>query len=279
MDYSDYLKKERTINLIPFRICIRIILIFTFAWMMLKNERPHRHQVVSLLFIILICVCAYYLEYSMNIIIIEENLLNNIIIVLFQEFFFSLDNVIGAKYLSISKGNMYKLLFFNGAFGIILIIILSFSTSLLRCSELAIDDKYCKDSDDKLKFIFYINTDLVKILSFCGSLILTIIEMACTWSLIFFLSINHLSVACSLHLFFRFLTGRIVVNIEHIIIGIISFILICLMTLIFNEFIIIRLFGLEKNTTKQIELRAIEDKNLMEINPNETIMEGRTSNL
>jgi hypothetical protein len=247
--------------------------------MMLKTERPHRHQVISLLFIILICICAYFLEYSLDIIITEENLFNNIIITLFQEFFFSLDNVIGAKYLSISKGNIYKLLFFNGTFGIILIIIISFSTSLFRCSKLAIDDKFCKDSDDKLRFIFYINIDLGKMLRFCGSLIVTIIEMACTWSLIFFQSINHLSVACSLHLIFRFLIGRIVVNTDHIIIGIISFILICLMTLIFNEVIIIRLFGLEKNTIKEIELRAIEDKNLMERNPNESNIEGRPSDL
>ena len=271
--------KDRAVNLVPFRICLRIILIFTFSWMMLKTERPHRHQVVSLLLIIFICICAYFIEYSMDIIITEENLFNNIIITLFQEFFFSLDNVIGAKYLLISKGNMYKLLFFNGTFGIIMIIILSLSTSLFRCSKLAIDDKFCKDSDDKLRFIFYINIDLGKMLRFCGSLILTIIEMACTWSLIFYQSINHLSVACSLHLIFRFFIGRIVVNTDHIIIGIISFILICLMTLIFNEVIIIRLFGLEKNTIKEIELRAIEDKNLMERSPTESNMEGRTSDL
>jgi hypothetical protein len=242
--------------------------------MMLKTERPHRHQVVSLLLIIFICICAYFIEYSMDIIITEENLLNNLLLILFQEFFFSLDNVIGAKYLLISKGNIYKLLFFNGTFGIIMIIILSLSTSLFRCSKLAIDDKFCKDSNDKLRFIFYINSDLGKMLRFGGSLILTIVEMACTWSLIFYQSINHLSVACSLHLIFRFLIGRIEVNTDHIIIGIISFILICLMTLLFNEVIIIRFFGLEKNTTKEIELRAIEDKNLMDKrSPTESIIE------
>ena len=271
--------KDRAVNLVPFRICLRIILIFTFSWMMLKTERPHRHQVVSLLLIIFICICAYFIEYSMDIIITEENLLKNLLLILFQEFFFSLDNVIGAKYLLISKGNIYKLLFFNGTFGIIMIIILSLSTSLFRCSKLAIDDKFCKDSNDKLRFIFYINSDLGKMLRFGGSLILTIVEMACTWSLIFYQSINHLSVACSLHLIFRFLIGRIEVNTDHIIIGIISFILICLMTLLFNEVIIIRFFGLEKNTTKEIELRAIEDKNLMERNPTESNMEGRTSDL
>jgi hypothetical protein len=271
--------KDKAINLIPFRICLRIILIFIFSWAILKTQRPHRHQVVALLFTIIICICVYYLEYSMDIIILEENLLNNLLLTLFQEFFFSLDNVIGAKYLSISKGNIYKLLFFNGTFGIIMIIILSLSTSLFRCSKLAIDDKFCKDSNDKLRFIFYINSDLGKMLRFGGSLILTIVEMACTWSLIFYQSINHLSVACSLHLIFRFLIGRIEVNTDHIIIGIISFILICLMTLLFNEVIIIRFFGLEKNTTKEIELRAIEDKNLMERNPTESNMEGRTSDL
>jgi hypothetical protein len=266
--------KDKAINLIPFRICLRIILIFIFSWAILKTQRPHRHQVVALLFTIIICICVYYLEYSMDIIILEENLLNNLLLTLFQEFFFSLDNVIGAKYLSISKGNIYKLLFFNGTFGIIMIIILSFSTSLLHCSKLSIDDKFCKDNDDKLRFIFNINSDLMKLIRFGGSLILTIVEMACTWSLVFYQTINHLSLACSLHLIFRFLIGRVDANTNHIIIGIISFILIFFMTLLFNEVIIIRFFGLEKNTTKEIELRAIEDKNLMDKrSPTESIIE------
>ena len=274
--------KDRAINLVPLRICLRIILIFIFSWVMLYTERPHRHQVVALLFIIIICICVYYIEYSMDIIITDENLLNNIIITLFQEFFFSLDNVIGAKYLSISKGNIYKLLFFNGTCGIIMIIILNFSTSFFHCSRLAIDDKFCKDSDDKLRFIFNINSDLGKILRIGSSFILTIVEMACTWSLIFYQTINHLSVACSIHLIFRFLIGRVDDDIDktyHIIIGIISLILICFMTLFFNEVIIIRYFGLEKNTTKEIELRAIEDKKLMERSPTEINVEGGASEL
>ena len=275
--------KDRAINLIPFRICLRIILIFIFSWVILYTERPHRHQVVALSFIIIICICVYFIEYSMDIIITDENLLNNIIITLFQEFFFSLDNVIGAKYLSISKGNIYKLLFFNGSFGIIMIIILSFSTSLFHCSKLAINENFCKDSNDKLRFIFYINTDLGKILRFGGSLILTIVEMACTWSLIFYQTINHLSVACSIHLMFRFLIGRVdieeVDKTNHLIIGVLSLILISFMTLLFNEIIIIRFFGLEKNTTKEIELRAIEDKNLMERTQTESNLDGRTSEL
>jgi hypothetical protein len=51
------------------------------------------------------------------------------------------------------------------------------------------------------------------------------------------------------------------------------------MTLLFNEIIIIRFFGLEKNTTKEIELRAIEDKNLMERTQTESNFDGRTSEL
>ena len=278
---DNFVIKDRAINLIPFRISLRIILIFIFSWMMLYTERPHRHQVVALSFIIITCICVYIIEYSMDIIITDENLLNNIIITLFQEFCFSLDNVIGAKYLSISKGNIYKLLFFNGSFGIIMIIILSLSTSLFHCSKLGINENFCKDSNDKLRFIFYLNTDFGKMLRFGGSLILTIVEMACTWSLIFYQSINHLSVACSIHLIFRFLIGRVDVEevdeTNHLIIGILSLILICFMTLLFNEIIIIRFFGLEKNTTKEIELRAIEDKNLMERNPTESNMEGRIS--
>ena len=265
------LRNDTVINLIPYRICLRIILIFIFSWFILNFDRIHRHQFISIINIIIVSALTGIIEFLTDIIKKDDYNLNNIIIILFQEFFFSLDNVIGAKYLLISKKNVYKLLFFNGSFGIIMIIILSFFTSKIHCSYLNINDNFCKD--DELRFIFNLRTDMGKMLRFLTSLILTIIEMACTWLLIFYQNINHLSVACSIHLIFRFLIGRINYNVYHITIGIIALILIIVMSLVFNEIIILRFWNLEKNTTEEIELRAIEDKTLVERSSNDSYMD------
>ena len=268
-------QKETIVNLIPYRICLRIILIFIFSWFILNFERLHRHQFVSILIIVIISALTGIIEFSFNIINRDDYYyLNNLIIILFQEFFFSLDNVIGAKYLSISKGNVYKLLFFNGSFGIIMIIILSFLTSKMNCSRFNINEKFCEN--DELRLLFNLKQDIGKILKVFICFILTIIEMACTWLLIFYQTINHLSVACAIHLTFRFLIGRINYNISHIIIGIVALILIVLISLIFNEIIILRFWTLEKNTTEEIELRAIEDKTLVERPSNISNLDGTT---
>ena len=74
------------------------------------------------------------------------DILIHLSITLIQEFFFCLYNILGAKYLSISHGNIYKLLFFNGFFGILVTIGIHFSTGIIRCNKL-IDEEYC-DKDN-----------------------------------------------------------------------------------------------------------------------------------
>ena len=142
-----------------------------------------------------------------------------------------------------------------------MIIIISFFTNKLHCSKLNLNEKFCKN--DELKFIFDVKNDIPKISKFIISLIISIIEMACTWLLIFFQTVNHLSVACSIHLMFRFLKGYIF-DINHFILGIISLVLIFFFSLVFNEILILRFCKLDKNTNEEIEHREIEDKKLIE---------------
>lgn len=253
-------ENDNVINLIPFRICIRIILIYIFSLIFLYLYKPYRHQLISLLLIVLIVVSADIIEYFLNIIKINDDFLIHLILSFFQELFFSLDNVIGAKFLSISNGNVYQLLFFNGAFGILMITIINFLTGKIHCNQLNLDDKFCDNNN--LKSIFNFTIDK-RIIYFLISLVLSIIEMACTWLLIFYQTVNHLSVACAIHLIFRFVIGRFNIIGNHIIIGIICLILISFFSLVYNEIIILRFCQLEKDTFEEIERRAIEDKNLI----------------
>ena len=187
----------------------------------------------------------------------------HLFITLIQEFFFCLYNILGSKYLSISHSNVYKLLFFNGLFGILMMVIIHFTTGNITCTYLNIDDKFC-NKNGTLKNFYTFSLFDGRLKRLIPSLLLTIIEMACTWLLIFNQTANHLAVANSIHLTFRFLIGRNKLEANHIIIGTLSFIIISFFSLVYNEIFVLRFCDLDKNTSKEIEQRAIEDKLLVE---------------
>ena len=266
---------QNMINLIPFRINCRIISIYVLSLIILYSNRPYRHQILSLFLIIIFLILANIIEIFLNIIKKENYMLIHFIIFFVQEFLFSLDYVVGAKYLSISNGNLYKLLFAKGLFGIIGITIIHFLTGFIHCSDLYLKEKYCVK--DNLKYFYILNIDGIKTSQLITSLILTIVELACTWLLIFYQTANHLSIAGAIHLTYRFLIGRNDFNINHFIISIICLILIIFFSLIYNEIIILKICGLEKNTFEEIEKRAAEEQIIEERISLENSLEGINS--
>ena len=167
---------------------------------------------------------------------------------------------------------MYKLLFAKGLFGIIGITIIHFLTGFIHCSDIYLKEKYCVK--DNLKYFYILNIDGIKISQLITSLILTIVELACTWLLIFYQTANHLSIAGAIHLTYRFLIGRNDFNVNHFIISIICLILIIFFSLIYNEIIILKICGLEKNTSEEIEKRAAEEQIIEERISLENSLEG-----
>lgn len=262
-DNSNNKKDNSQSSLIPFRICSRIIFMYTISIIFFYYDKPHRHHVISLLFIIIIVISVYFIE------IILTNLEITIIIRYYiisfiQEFLFCLDNVIGAKYLSISNGNVYQLLFYNGLFGILMIIIITFTSKYMHCSELHLNQDYC--NSDNLKYFTDFKFWNPKLILLISSLIISIIEMACTWLLIFYQTVNHLSVACAIHLILRYIMEKDVKTTLHIILGIISLFPMSFFALVFNEIIVLKFCNLDKNTFEEIERRCIEDQYLVERN-------------
>ena len=274
---QDNSQSENIINLIPYRISIRIILMYILSLIIVYSNRPYRHQILSLFLIIIFLICANLIEIFLDIIKTEKYILIHFIISFLQEFLFCLDYVVGAKYLSISKGNLYKLLFAKGLFGIIGIIIIHFLTGFIHCSDLYLNGKYCVE--DNLKYFYDLNIDKIdiKVFKLITSLILSIIELACTWLLIFYQTVNHLTIACAIHLTHRFLTGRNNFNINHFIISIICLILVILFSLIYNEIIILKICSLDKNTSEEIEKRAAEEQIIEEKLFLENSLEGINS--
>ena len=274
---QDNSQSENMINLIPFRIICRITLMYILSLIILYSNRPHRHQILSIILIIIFLIFANIIEIFLGIIKKEKYILIHFIISFLQEFLFCLDYVVGAKYLSISKGNLYKLLFAKGLFGIIGITIIHFLTGFIHCSDLYLNGKYCVK--DNLKYFYDLNMDKIdlKLYKLITSLILSIIELACTWLLIFYQTVNHLTIACAIHLTHRFLTGRNNFNIYHFIISIICLILVILFSLIYNEIIVLKICNLDKNTSEEIEKRAAEEQIIEEKLFLENSLEGINS--
>ena len=267
---------DNLVNLIPFRIMFRVSMFFLFFELFLHFEKIHRHQFISLLSIILISLLVYF-EYF-KVILEKQNhfLLYHLPISFFQELTFCLYNAIGAKYLSISNGNVYKLLFFNGLFGIIMLFVINFLKDFIHCSELHIDENFCNNNKlkpfyekESLKIYKYKDYIIIPI-----TVIMSIIEMAFMWLLILYQTVNHLSVACAIHLFYRFIFGKKVISSNHYIFGISCLVFIFFFTLVFNEIIILRFCSLDKNTKEEIEKRAIDDKTLGEILSVDSSMDG-----
>ena len=261
--YNDE-KNDNIINIIPFRISIRIIIFFLLSLIFFYYDRPHRHQFISLLIIIITILFADFLEILLNIQKNSDDILIHLFITLIQEFFFCLYNILGSKYLSISHSNVYKLLFFNGLFGILMMIVIHFTTGNIHCNDLHIHHKFCKKDDGSIKNFYNFSLFDRRLTRLIPSLLLTVIEMACTWLLIFNQTANHLAIAYSIHLTFRFLIGRNKLENNHIIIGSLSFIIISFFALIYNEILVLRFCNLDKNTSEEIEQRAIEDRLLVE---------------
>jgi len=274
---QDNSQSENMINLIPFRIICRITLMYILSLIILYSNRPHRHQILSIILIIIFLIFANIIEIFLGIIKKEKYILIHFIISFLQEFLFCLDYVVGAKYLSISKGNLYKLLFAKGLFGIIGITIIHFLIGFIHCSDLYLKEKYCVE--DNLKYFYDLNIDKIdiKVFKLITSLILSIVELACTWLLIFYQTVNHLTIACAIHLTHRFLTGRKEFNINHFIISIICLILVILFSLIYNEIIVLKICNLDKNTSEEIEKRAAEEQIIEEKLFLENSLEGINS--
>ena len=169
---------------------------------------------------------ADFLEILLNIQKNSKDFPIHLLATLIQEFFYSLYNILGAKYLSISHGNVYKLLFFNGLFGILTIIAMYFTANKIHCNQF-IDKEFCDDNNHLKNINNFVLFDR-RLSKLIPNLLLTIIEMACTWLLIFYQTPNHLAIAYSIQLTFRFIIGRKNSESNHIIIGIVSFIIISL---------------------------------------------------
>ena len=131
--------RDCSCGLISLILAVRLFAIALFSYLIIKNTKIYRHHYLSIIILIIVVIAinifSSFTEKTNNVDYFEKFEL-----MILPELLFSIMYVCGAKYLSISEGNLYKLLFVDGVIGIIIFILL------------------------QILVYFFISCDLVKIL-------------------------------------------------------------------------------------------------------------------
>ena len=246
--------------------CSRLLLIILLSHFLIKNEKLKRHQYFSAIIILIIVIIISILS------LIFEGENNNyyfikLILMIVPEFLYIFVYICGAIYLSKSQGNIYKMVFFNGITGLILSVILQIILSFFNCDHYEIyfnNNKYDFCDNGKIKTIlenFKSFQNFGEFYTFF-SIIFNFVEIVCIWLLIYDYSINHFAAVYIIPSFLEFIFKEN--NLGYELMYIIGCIVIILMALVYNEIIILKFCGFEKNTKKEITKRALTESSIEE---------------
>ena len=245
----------------------RIITLAILSYFLIKSSKSYKHHYCSGItigiIILFFVISSFYVE--------NENVYTffmKLLIKAIPDIGFSFMYTIGYIYLKKYNGNIYKLLCLNGIIGIFLSIIIQIIASFCYCKKSNYDFINLEICDDTEKFITIIY-NFKSFKNFGGFISIFIIltnffENIAIFLLIYYFSLNHFAAIFIIPTYFTFIIGdwKIVLKILYIIGGII----IIFMTLVFNEIIIFRFWGLEKNTKIEIIKRANDEIKNNQIN-------------
>ena len=241
--------------------CARLMVITILSYIFLKREKLKSHQLFSasiiLLVVIIITILSFFMEDEEN----NEKFFLKLIIMFTPEILYCFMYICGAFYLMRSQGNVYKLIFYNGIIGLFLSGVFQLLSLLLKCDDL--DNPFDKDykfcDGENIKTI-YDNFKSFK--NFGGYLtfiqiLVNFIEILCNWLLIFYFSLNHFSAIFIINSFFWFISKEN--KFSYKIIYIVGCLIIIFMALIYNEIIILKFWGFDKDTGMEIAKRSVEE--------------------
>ena len=249
--------KSRGGALISISYLFRIIIIIILSNKLIKYIKIYKHHYVSIIviFILILIINIYNLifgevkkEYKGSLKVFIENL------------FISCNYVIGAVYLNKSKGNVLLLCFFTSILLFIFIISIHIINLMIHeCNigflEIANEKDYCNIKNEFKNF--YDDFDKFKNINTYFYLFLTFLKEINNWYIIYFFSPNHFAAISSIEFFLISIIA--ISNVKGLPFYIASSILIIFFIMVYNEMIILRFCGLEKNTKVEISKRAKEE--------------------
>lgn len=243
----------------------RFIAIYCFSYFFLLHKNVHIHQTISIIIIIIITISLNLYSILINTTSYNYNYIYGGSVFI-SEIMFGIMYVLGNKYLLISDGNIYKLLFYNGLISLILLLL-----SQLFTDEIGyIIPKDIFDNNKTNNTITNLFDEIMKYKSnyilYILYLVNLFIEVALIWTLIFFYSVIRFAAVCSIPLLFQYIYELIYKSKEFSNVDIILLIFASLVSLFFsfvcNEVIILRFWGLDQNTIENILKRERIDSSI-----------------
>ena len=252
--------------------CERLLIFALLSKYCISNNKIHRHQYISGIVILIVSIALFILSYILENKEYNENFLIKLLLLLIPQIFYCIKDICGVFYLIRSQGNVYKLIFFNGIIGLILLGILQLILSFSNCNDikdfLQIKNDIC--DGDIVKTIIYNFKSFEAFGSYISFLLIffNLAKTLCTWLLIYNFSLNHYAAIYTVPVLFKFIMSSSDLKVFYII----GIIIIILMTLIYNEIIILKFCGLDKETKVEISKRSDLDSSI-------ELCNGRDSNI
>ena len=258
--------------------CARLALMTSLSYFFINNQKLQKHQYFSAIITLIVAIISSILS-----LIIEDKDYNNnfwikLILMTVPEILYCIMYICGAYYL-VKKGNIYKLLFFNGVIGLILstiiqLIVILFSFDCNNLKEFFSKDLICED--EKIKTMI---ENFTSFENFGGLLtflliVFDFIEVISIWFLIYYFSIAHFAAVYLIPSFFEYIINHR--NYKYEAFYIIGCVIIILMALIYNEIIILKFCGFDINTKIEITKRAKSDS---DIEDNHKIWDNNSENV
>lgn len=262
--------------LITFSYLLRIISLGIFSHFFIKFIKLYKHHYVSFIFIIITLIIinvSTFLIYKFG----KKSWSFRIF---FSEIIFAFSDVLGSIYLNKSEGNIGLLFFITSIFHLIVLIILHIIFSILNTNDVQCDtssffdigNSYFFCNNKKFKY-FYDNFNLFgNIFTFLYLFSLISLEII-KWYLIYLFSPNHYGAIYSIYSLF-ITSALFQIHNSEILkerrnpLYLIGCLLISFFVMVYNEIIILRFCGLDKNTKEEIANRAFEESKLEEIENN-----------
>ena len=263
--------KKHPVSLLTLTVVIRLFSIAFLSHLMIKNLKMYSHHYLSVIIILIVVIAIHIISIFTKDYVYY---LKKLGIMIIPELLYSVIYVCGAKYLSITKENIYKLLFIDGINGMILSILLQIiSYFFIPCIKIQDNDFFADDTfscDENAKFktmmkIFpFENFGYLNLIYSVLLILVTFCEMWLLWLLIISFSVNHYAAVHPIPLFFYFIIKHNK-NKDFQIINYTMFILagivIIFMSFVFNEIIVLKFCGFNKNTATEITRRSLRESN------------------
>ena len=262
------IQEKISLGLLTLFSCIRIYVLAILSLILIQYRKSYAHHYFSAICIGIVGIIMVNLSFLFEKKEANEDFLTKLILMVIPEILFSLMYSLGLIYLIQTDGNVYKILCINGIISIILSIITQIIFSFFKCNNIkgfSEDFNFCNKHKNKFRTILY-NFKSFKnfngIIS-CIIIIMNLFENVFIFLLIYYFSLNHFGASFPMSSILLQFIKKSYSGKELKYPYIAGSLIIIFMCFVYNEFIILKFCGLNKNTKIQIEKRALIEFNII----------------